>query len=57
MRVLMTAWHSETLLCSYVSLQFTDEHGEVCPANWSPGKKTLKKNKDSLIDYLANKET
>ncbi len=22
--------------------QFTDEHGEVCPANWVPGKKTMK---------------
>jgi peroxiredoxin (alkyl hydroperoxide reductase subunit C) len=21
--------------------QFTDEHGEVCPANWRPGQKTM----------------
>jgi len=24
------------------AFQFTDEHGEVCPAGWRPGKKTMK---------------
>ena len=24
------------------AFQFTDEHGEVCPSNWKPGKKTMK---------------
>lgn len=24
------------------AFQFTDEFGEVCPANWTPGKKTMK---------------
>ena len=24
------------------AFQFTDKHGEVCPANWKPGKKTMK---------------
>jgi alkyl hydroperoxide reductase subunit AhpC len=24
------------------ALQFTDEHGEVCPANWKPGEATMK---------------
>ncbi|XP_044260996.1 peroxiredoxin 1-like [Tribolium madens] len=23
------------------AFQYTDEHGEVCPANWAPGKKTM----------------
>ena len=23
------------------AFQFTDKHGEVCPANWKPGKKTM----------------
>jgi peroxiredoxin 1 len=23
------------------AFQFTDEHGEVCPANWKPGNKTM----------------
>jgi peroxiredoxin 1 len=26
------------------AFQFTDKHGEVCPANWKPGKKTMKPN-------------
>lgn len=25
-----------------VAVQFTDEHGEVCPANWTPGAATMK---------------
>merc|ERR1712211_22515 len=24
------------------AFQFTDEHGEVCPAGWKPGKATMK---------------
>ena len=24
------------------AFQFTDEHGEVCPSNWKPGRKTMK---------------
>jgi len=31
---------------------FTDEHGEVCPANWKPGKETLPPKRESIIDYL-----
>ena len=23
------------------AFQFVDEHGEVCPANWQPGQKTM----------------
>jgi alkyl hydroperoxide reductase subunit AhpC len=23
------------------AFQYTDEHGEVCPANWQPGQKTM----------------
>ena len=23
------------------ALQYADEHGEVCPAKWTPGKKTM----------------
>lgn len=23
------------------AFQFVDEHGEVCPAGWQPGKKTM----------------
>lgn len=26
------------------AFQFADEHGEVCPANWQPGQKTMQPN-------------
>jgi len=32
--------------------QFTDKHGEVCPANWKPGKKTMKPNHEGIASYL-----
>ncbi|MBM4167118.1 MAG: peroxiredoxin [Ignavibacteria bacterium] len=35
------------------ALQFTEEHGEVCPANWTKGKSTLKESHDSVANYLA----
>ena len=33
--------------------QFTQEHGEVCPANWEEGKDTMKETRDSVADYLS----
>jgi len=33
---------------------FTDENGEVCPANWRPGKKTFKTKREDIIEYLSN---
>jgi alkyl hydroperoxide reductase subunit AhpC len=36
------------------AFKFTDEHGEVCPAGWKPGKKTMKPDHDGVADYLAN---
>eukprot|EP00096_Caligus_rogercresseyi_P014392 TRINITY_DN68_c0_g2_i1.p1 TRINITY_DN68_c0_g2~~TRINITY_DN68_c0_g2_i1.p1 ORF type:complete len:217 (+),score=80.09 TRINITY_DN68_c0_g2_i1:48-653(+) len=38
------------------AFQFTDKHGEVCPAGWKPGKKTMKPNKDGVSSYLADAE-
>lgn len=35
------------------SLQFTEEHGEVCPANWQKGAKSMKPNRDGLQDYFG----
>jgi alkyl hydroperoxide reductase subunit AhpC len=29
------------------ALQYTDEFGEVCPAQWTPGKPTMKTDQDS----------
>lgn len=35
------------------AFQFTDEHGEVCPANWVPGAKTLKPDAAGVAKYLG----
>ena len=36
------------------ALQFTEEHGEVCPAGWNKGKKGMKPTADGVASYLAN---
>lgn len=33
--------------------QFTEEHGEVCPANWNKGDKSMKPNQDGLSNYFG----
>jgi len=35
------------------AFQFTDEHGEVCPAGWKPGKATMKPDPKGSQDYFA----
>lgn len=35
------------------ALQFTEEHGEVCPAGWNKGKAGMKASPDGVADYLA----
>ncbi|MEI8196290.1 MAG: peroxiredoxin [Phycisphaerae bacterium] len=35
------------------ALQFFEENGEVCPANWSHGKAGMKANPQGVADYLA----
>ena len=35
------------------ALQFFEEQGEVCPANWSKGKQGMKPTADGVADYLA----
>ena len=37
------------------ALQFTEEHGEVCPANWKKGQKALKATQEGISDYLSHK--
>ena len=37
------------------ALQFYEENGEVCPANWHSGDKAMKENAESVDDYLANR--
>ena len=35
------------------ALQFTEEHGEVCPANWNEGDATMKPTQNGLKEYFA----
>ncbi|MFA5626029.1 MAG: peroxiredoxin [Thiohalomonadaceae bacterium] len=36
------------------ALQFTEEHGEVCPAGWTKGSKGMKADPEGVADYLAS---
>ena len=36
------------------ALQFTEQYGEVCPANWKKGKEGLKATQEGISDYLAH---
>ncbi len=36
------------------ALQFHEEHGEVCPANWNKGKAAIKASPEGIAMYLAN---
>jgi len=33
-------------------MQFTDEHGEVCPAGWQPGAETMKADPAGSKSYF-----
>lgn len=35
------------------ALQFTEEHGEACPANWNKEKEGLKATHEGVADYLS----
>lgn len=39
------------------ALQFSEEHGEVCPANWIKGEKAMSPDHSSLSDYMGWKES
>ncbi len=36
------------------ALQFTEEHGEVCPAGWNQGDKGMTATPDGVAAYLSN---
>ncbi|MGB0137519.1 MAG: peroxiredoxin [Flavobacteriales bacterium] len=36
------------------ALQFVEENGEVCPANWTPGKDAMKADHAGVAAYLAS---
>ena len=35
------------------ALQFFEQHGEVCPANWEEGKEAMKPTPEGVAEYLA----
>jgi len=36
------------------ALQYTEEHGEVCPANWREGEDAMTPTADGVAEYLAS---
>lgn len=36
------------------AFQYTDIHGEVCPAGWKPGSKTIKPSVDQSKEYFGS---
>jgi peroxiredoxin (alkyl hydroperoxide reductase subunit C) len=36
------------------ALQFVEENGEVCPANWQKGKEGMKADHEGVAEYLAS---
>ena len=38
------------------ALQFTEEHGDVCPANWQKGDETMTPTAEGVASYLAKQE-
>ncbi len=43
----------DEILRLFVALQFTEEHGEVCPANWKKGDKGMDASPAGVASYLA----
>jgi len=39
------------------ALQFSEKHGEVCPAGWNLGDDTMKEEQDSLKNYFGKHES
>ncbi len=35
------------------ALQYLEKYGEVCPANWKPGKEAMAPTHDGVADYLS----
>jgi peroxiredoxin (alkyl hydroperoxide reductase subunit C) len=45
----------EEVLRMLDALDYTEEHGEVCPANWKKGDKAMKPTDAGLKDYVRKK--
>jgi peroxiredoxin 2/4 len=37
------------------ALQFFEENGEVCPADWKPGKKAMKATREGVSEFLSKR--
>ena len=35
------------------AFKYTDEHGEVCPAGWKPGKPTMVDDVKTSLEYFS----
>jgi peroxiredoxin (alkyl hydroperoxide reductase subunit C) len=35
------------------ALQYSEEHGEVCPAGWKKGDTAMQETQESVSDYLG----
>ncbi|HOS63958.1 MAG TPA: peroxiredoxin, partial [Candidatus Latescibacteria bacterium] len=46
----------EEVLRLLKALQYTEEHGEVCPANWQPGGDTIVPDVEGSKEYFAKKK-
>ncbi|MFO7902664.1 MAG: peroxiredoxin [Pirellulaceae bacterium] len=43
----------EEVLRMVDALRFTEEHGEVCPANWREGEEAMKPSPEGVAEYLG----
>ncbi|MBN2689403.1 MAG: peroxiredoxin [Gammaproteobacteria bacterium] len=43
----------EEILRLFDAIEFFEQHGEVCPANWKKGDKGMVASPDGVADYLA----
>lgn len=44
----------EELIRLFDALQFHEEHGDVCPANWQKGKQGMQASPEGVAKYLSN---
>ena len=47
----------DEVLRLFDAIQFADQHGEVCPANWKKGEEGMKASPDGVAEYLAEHAT
>lgn len=47
----------EEVLRMVEALQHVEEHGEVCPANWTKSSKAIKPTRESVSNYLGQKKS